>query len=436
MKIRFLKTCITITLINLLSLTTLARTSDRKASTLPLCSQKKIFEILEPARNSCDFVVIDCTAIVPASSTITKQVHFAGATSSGASLDCGGGNIKWTPGVCTDQSGHSKPEDNVKIKIYSKELAGSIVPLSNVTIRNCNIEGGIIVKTGASDKWVRDSSRLDRHHRARMQAMAPSNINLDSIKITALGTTNLYVGSGTTYLTLRNSRLDGDAGGPSVYLDSESAYNTIYQTSFATRAIAGNSGIRENIAIDGSAYNNIIKNKFYNLKSGGIKIYRNCGETGIVRVQGPMYNHILNNVFSYADVNSPESLPPAIWIGSRQGVTAKGDPIRYCDDDKGLDYGSSISNLDFAKNNVVAQNRFYGRKLETAIKNSDTNNIVESNTSLAATQPIETDTATRCFIDAEKRFISEGTLYSRDLKQNGSQTEVFRCSNGVLEKEQ
>src|SRR5690606_33199014 len=119
----------------------------------------------------------------------------------------------------------------------------------------------------------------------------------------------------------------GDSVG--IYMDAESGHNVI-----ARNYIHMLTNQREQVAIDGSAHNTVIENRFSGLSHGGIYLYRNCGEDGNIRHQTPSYNQIVNNVFYYDSCTGGN---PAIWLASRNGNRP------YCGLDDGYPYGSSAS---------------------------------------------------------------------------------------------
>jgi parallel beta-helix repeat protein len=166
---------------------------------------------------------------------------------------------------------------------------------------------------------------------------------LEDLKIEADHRIPLYLGPGVTEVTVRNCTFTGWSASTTVYLDAESGGNRIEGCTFDVR-----SG-REVMAVDGSATNTIVGNRFLQARYGGIYLYRNCGEGGTVRHQAPQGNVIENNFFNVKDLRSGSY---GIWLGSRQGRRS------YCEDDAGYPFGSSIDNRDFADHNTVRENVF------------------------------------------------------------------------------
>lgn len=229
--------------------------------------------------------------------------------------------------------------------IFSKEAEkGWDVP-EKITIRNGRIRGSIRIYglgvNGEAAK-VRESSHREGHT-ARAQSAAPRAILLEDLKIEADHRIPLYLGPGVTGVTVRNCTFTGWSVSTAVYLDAESGGNRIEGCTFDMR-----SG-REVMAVDGSATNTIIGNRFLQLGYGGIYLYRNCGEGGTVRHQTPQGNVIENNFFNVKDLRSGSY---GIWLGSRQGRRS------YCEEDAGYPFGSSIDNRDFADHNTVRRNVF------------------------------------------------------------------------------
>src|SRR6185369_9998871 len=127
--------------------------------------------------------------------------------------------------------------------------------------------------------------------------------------------------------------------------DAESGHNVI-QNNYIH--VATDTAPREEMAIDGSAFNIIVGNQFSALNNGGIFLYRNCGEGGGVRHQPPSYNHIINNWFFYDDYDGEKA---SVQVGAREGNRD------YCGKDDGFAFGSSVYNGDLAHHNVIAKNR-------------------------------------------------------------------------------
>ena len=276
--------------------------------------------------------LLACRATLTPRQTIVRPVRIIGAEASGAQLDCGGGAVG-RPDVPVAASAPT-------IAIWSRRIDAALWSRpTDVRIRNCRINGAVRVwGMGADGSYddLRASSRTE-DHTARLQATAPSHVTLEQVTIRAAGTIPLYVGPGVTRLSLLGSTLDGDSVSTAIYLDAESADNRIEDNLIRTRTQ------REMIAIDGSARNRIIGNRFELGGRPGVFLYRNCGERGVIRHQTPSYNTITNNLFSGA----ARLRPRLVVENARQGRRS------YCGDDKGYPWGSSTDDRDGASHNVV-----------------------------------------------------------------------------------
>ena len=212
----------------------------------------------------------------------------------------------------------------------------------NITIKRCKINGSIrTIGLGRNGEapGVKASS-VKTGHIERAQAAAPRGTVLYGLTITGHGRIPLYLGPGTTRLTMYDSTIKGRSDSVALYLDAESGFNIIRNNTFD---IAGAS--REIIAVDGSANNQLLTNTIKQAPNGGIYLYRNCGEGGTVRHQAPQHNLIAGNT-----INSTGGY--GIWLGSRNGGRL------YCRDDAGFPFGSSKDDGDFADNNTVRDNTF------------------------------------------------------------------------------
>ena len=212
----------------------------------------------------------------------------------------------------------------------------------NVTIKRCKINGSIrtigLGHNGES-KGVKESS-ITLGHTARAQAAAPKNTALYKVTITGHGRIPLYLGPGTTRLTIYDSTIKGRSDSVALYLDAESGRNIVRNNTFAL-----STSPREVIALDGSADNQLLGNTINNAGNGGIYLYRNCGEGGTVRHQPPQNNFIAGNTIDNTGGYG-------IWLGSRNGGRF------YCSADNGFPFGSSKDDADFADNNIVKGNTF------------------------------------------------------------------------------
>ncbi|QBX39033.1 right-handed parallel beta-helix repeat-containing protein [Brevundimonas sp. S30B] len=267
--------------------------------------------------------------------SVVRPVRIEGAEASGALLDCGGGSI--------GRPGQAVTTRSPTVAIWSRDLGdGRFSRPRGVALTDCTVHGAVrIWGMGAGESMVSLHAASRRpDHTARAQAAAPTDIALSRVTFAGTGSIPLYVGPGVTRVTVSDSRFTGRSVSTAVYLDAESADNTIRDSSFDLRTG------REVIAVDGSARNRIMDNRIALNRMGGVFLYRNCGEDGVIRHQTPSDNRITGNTFTRA----AWLVPRAVVVGSREGNR------RYCGDDAGWPFGSSADDGDNAAGNVVAGN--------------------------------------------------------------------------------
>ncbi len=323
----------------------------------PACASDIRAKLLAPGTNP---ISLACTLRLSSADVINRPIILQGSNASGTVFDCGGATI--------DVSAGEDRKQKTAIIVRSKKTAsGPWDAPSNITVRNCKINGFVRIYglgENANGATMKASSR-NADHTAFAQASAPRNVRLENVTFTAPGGIPFYVGPGVTNAALVNSRINGKSTSVAIYLDAESANNTISNNVFGITTEK-----REMIAIDGSANNRITGNTFQHAENGGVFLYRNCGEGGVIRHQKPQYNQITDNTFRYT---SSFLAQPAVWLNSRNGNRS------YCFKDPAYAFGSSASNLDFAQNNVVRNNRLEGGS-ESLIRNDDPSNKIEGNT--------------------------------------------------------
>ncbi|TDK35390.1 right-handed parallel beta-helix repeat-containing protein [Rhizobium deserti] len=319
------------------------------------CGREVYEELRAPASAGTAPVSIACDLTLAATDVISMPIVYSGSAASGSRLDCHGATLDGTVPAA------------LAVLIESvRRHDGSWDRPVDITIRNCIIKGEINIRglgRNGEAELVRQSS-LTAGHTARAQAAAPSRIRLENITFVAQRNIPLYAGPGVTELTVEKSTFTGTSRSVGLYLDAESARNRILANLFDLRTLW-----REQLAVDGSAENRIEDNRFENPVSGGIFLYRNCGEGGTIRHQAPQHNIIANNIFHYRDVAGAR---PAIWLGSRQGNRF------YCFSRPRAAFGSGLSADDEAQYNTVTGNGLLGGE-PNLILDQDENNIVSGN---------------------------------------------------------
>jgi len=305
---------------------------------LPAARPCTAAEIAEMTRPSDLPYRLTCRATLSPSQTVTRRILIEGAEASGSGIDCRGGAI----GIAGTPTTTQAPT----VGVWSRRLDVTGAYWSrptDVTIRNCLIHGNVRIwgmGAGGSMSDLLTSSRTPGHT-ATVQSRAPSHITLENVAFAATGSIPLYVGPGVTATRVKGGRFLGRSESVALYLDAESRDARIEGVAFDIATS------RELIAIDGSAANVIVGNRFALRGRGGIFLYRNCGEDGVIRHQTPSDNRITDNVFSGASRLRPRT----VVVGAREGDR------RYCGDDAGYPFGSSADDGDGAMRNLVTRNR-------------------------------------------------------------------------------
>ncbi len=330
----------------------------QQAGPAPACDASTVSALLDGS--STEPFLLKCSVTLPAGAYLTRNIIIEGAEASNLVLDCNGGTI--------DTSRNKGRMQKTAIHIRSRQADdGSWSAPRSVTVQNCTVNGFMRVygldenANGANMK----ASSMNPDHTAFAQSAAPRATSFLNLTLNAPGGTPLYIGPGVTRTTLANSRLTGTSTSTAIYIDAESARNSIVNNVFSIRTEK-----REQIAIDGSTRNVITGNVFNDPVNGGIYLYRNCGEGGVIRHQKPNFNVIANNTFNYAGDGG--SSRPAVWIGSRGGKQ------RYCFVDPARPFGSSKSPMDFAEKNTIEGNRLVGGR-SALIRNDGRDNVVHGN---------------------------------------------------------
>jgi len=279
--------------------------------------------------------VLNCRAALNGA-TVSRRILIEGAEASGAGLDCGGGAVG-RPGARTTTQAPT-------IAVWSRRLDGPRWSRpTDIAIRHCTVHGAVRIwgmGAGGRIEDLRASSRTPGHT-AAAQAAAPSHVVFEDVTFAATGSIPLYVGPGVTHTAVSDSRFTGRSDATAIYLDAESRDAEIRSVAFDIQTG------REVIAIDGSASNLLMANRFALGGRGGVFLYRNCGEDGVIRHQTPSDNVVVDNTFSGARLLNPR----LVVVGAREGRRS------YCGADRGWPFGSSIDDGDHAERNVVYRNR-------------------------------------------------------------------------------
>ncbi|MBU1345486.1 MAG: right-handed parallel beta-helix repeat-containing protein [Alphaproteobacteria bacterium] len=289
--------------------------------------------LIQPADAGAEPIRLTCRATLPPGLTVQRRIVFEGAEASGAGLDCNGGSIGRTDRVSTTRE--------PTVAVWSRRNGDGWSVPHDVRIVRCTINGNLRVwGLGRDDIDALRASSRTADHTTRVQASAPTGLRLEDVTFVGAGSIPLYVGPGVGGVRMTGGGFRGRSVSTAVYLDAESQGADIRDVDFDIRTG------REQIAIDGSAGNRISGNRFQLRGRGGVFLYRNCGEDGVVRHQSPSGNVISDNRFR----GGAWFRPRAVVVGSREGRR------RYCGDDAGWPWGSSIDDGDGARGNVVSGN--------------------------------------------------------------------------------
>ncbi len=334
------------------------------------CDDKQRTEILAPAQDSRDVVFVTCSITLKPSDVVTRQIVLS-PLASGSIFDCGGATLA-NPHIGTQDHDYYR----IFVRSTFDKNAARWQQAHDIVIKNCHLYGAVSVGGTMSSQEVKQSS-FTPGHTQKMQTTSPRNVKIMNLNISSVGEkplrTMLFVGMGTTNLTLSDSTMSGSVQDTALYLDAETSGAVIERNVFSVH-----SNRRELIAIDGSANNYIADNIFIYPSHGAIYIYRNCGENGIIRHQEPRRNRVVRNIFSFH--KGIEMIFPVIWVASREKLPNGRSTKSWCDMDKGAPFGSSENDSDFAKDNSLVDNHFVNTTRSAAVVVDDPDNVVSGST--------------------------------------------------------
>jgi len=200
------------------------------------------------------------------------------------------------------------------------------------------------------------------------------------------------------------------------------------------RATHSSSEVMIDCSLNLNSNNKIMNNWFSGLNRGGIYLYRNCGETGVSRHSTPENNKIINNIFYY---NKYKGSKPSIYLGSWDGKQ------RYCDKDSDSDYGSGVSDLDYARYNVVMQNQIYklpvNKMIRTKNKTVNSPNYIGYNQTVTK-KTVVTNRLAGCYVPQNYGYKGYFILHEQSIvafkKNSKGQTishgKKYTCNDGDL----
>lgn len=250
-------------------------------------------------------------------------------------------------------------------------------PLSNITVRNCEIEGFLnnvrIIREGFRDL----AEGVEYEH-------AFSNIVIEDSTLLNSRGVGVFVDGYVTGVTLRRLHVEG-SGSSGIYLEAGSKDTLVEDCDIVDNGFGENGpywqefefvpGLwfyghgREGLSIDGARFSTVRNNRFSGNSYGAIFFYKNCGEYVTSRPQrwfhrryGADGNLIEGNTFT-GGTNG-------IWLGARM---AENIVPMECSDPQ---YQPGFA-LDYARDNVIRDNVFedvvYGVRVE-----DDDNQILDN----------------------------------------------------------
>jgi hypothetical protein len=285
-------------------------------------------------------------------------------TSSDTSLDCRGAHIDGATG------------SGVGILISTPDD----VDLSNVTVRNCHVDGFL------------NSLRVRRDDARFLPAGSEYLSNTSGIVLTGnelRGShgVGLYVDAYVSDVAITGNDIH-DTGSSGIYLEAGSRRNLIEGNSLVHNGFTenGSQGAtfdvggttvwywgtgREAISIDGSTDNVVRGNDFARNSFGAVFLYENCGEfessPGWFERRTPATRNLIEGNTITDELNG-------VWVGSRMGENVL--PMD-CSDPAYVDEPGKKVSLDHAPGNTIRANTF--RRVTYGVRVEDDGTTVEAN---------------------------------------------------------
>jgi len=257
-------------------------------------------------------------------------------------------------------------------------VAPTDVALSNITVRNCHIEGFL------NNIRIEREGFHDLVEGAEYDHAFSSIVIEDSVILNSRGV-GVFVDGYVTGVTLRNLHVEG-AGSTGIYLEAGSKDNVVENNDIVNNGYTENGpngqffelggatfwfwGIgREGLAIDGSRNNHVVNNRFSGNSAGAIFLYKNCGEFVHQRPER-WFNRRYGADGNVIEGNTITGEDNGVWIASRMGENTL--PMD-CSDPQ---YLAGVS-LDYADANVVRGNVF--QNVTYGVRVEDDQSVVEDN---------------------------------------------------------
>jgi hypothetical protein len=307
--------------------------------------------------------------------------------------------------------------------------ADTSTALSNITVRNCHIEG-FLNNIRITREGFRDLAEGVEYENAYSSILIEDSTLLNSRGV------GIFVDGYVTGVTLRNLHVEG-AGSAGVYLEAGSKDNVVENNEIVNNGYTENGpdgqtfpiggttvwfwGIgREGLSIDGSRFNRVSNNHFSGNSAGAIFLYKNCGE--FVNQQpedwwhrryGADGNLIENNTIVGED--------NGVWIASRMGENTF--PMD-CSDPP---YQPGVV-LDYAADNIVRENVF--QDVTWAVRVEDDGAVIADNQFTASDPAKQAIVVGTPYRTATLGLPVDGTTITGNLSSIAGNTHPYRWVHG------
>lgn len=235
--------------------------------------------------------------------------------------------------------------------LYGILLSGAELPagLSNVTVRNCVVEG------------------FERNFGIENpESPAGANLVIEDSKSIASRAYGVFVGPNVSALTMR--KLDvADSRATGIFFSPGASGNTLTLSRIVGNGKANFMPHQDGVTLDSAPKNKIIANLFEKNGMAGLSLFHNCGEYGQKRPATQADENVIRaNHFKNENVGA--------WIGSRQSMNQQplGCSVQKTFDDSNWDIVE-----DFAKQNVLENNTFTENQIGLRIED-DQNRAVQN----------------------------------------------------------
>lgn len=341
------------------------------------------------------------------------RAHFVLAKS-GASLDCQGARI----------AGHRIDEDksfekllppppeteealaaDAKLPRPAKMLYGISIggaqaeePLTNVSVRNCVVDG------------------FERNYGVEVtKPDAAANLTIEDSKSMLARAYGVFIGPNVKGVTLRkvdvaNSQASG------LFFSPGSSQNTVTLSRVVNNGQATFMPHQDGVTLDSAPQNQIIANLFENNGMAGLSLFHNCGEYGGPRPATQANENVIRaNHFKNEKIGA--------WIGSRQSMNQQ---LLSCSSQKTFDDSSWDIVEDFAKENVIEKNTFTDNQIGVRLED-DKNKVIDNKFKISSKTGVAVLVGHRFGRPRDLRRPIDGTVLSGNTAQTVAKVAYQYC---------